>query len=293
MKDMERLFATKIRKEMLIDMTDWNQIWKDALLASRLTDDNYYDQEERAESYDKSENIRTDGERRVTLLDPDPSWSVLDIGAGPGTLAIPLARRVRRVTAVEPSRPMIRCLEKHLAEGQLCNVRIINSRWEDVSLEEAGRHELVIASYSLNFEDIGEALRKMNRLASQRVCLYWFAGVTSWEEVRMDLFPPIYERKYSPYPKINIIYNLLYDWGLYPDVEVLQQTAFPRNFADYHEALSYLKSTLNIAGRDHETLLHNYIEDRWRQEDGSLFMEDGTVYVKLSWRPKMSAKVSG
>jgi hypothetical protein len=51
----------------------------------------------------------------------------------------------------------------------------------------------------------------MNCLASKRVCLYWFAGITSWEEVRMDLFLQIYGRKYSPYPKINIIYNLLYD----------------------------------------------------------------------------------
>jgi hypothetical protein len=31
----------------------------------------------------------------------------------------------------------------------------------------------------MNFEDIGEALRKMNCLASKRVCLYWFAGITS------------------------------------------------------------------------------------------------------------------
>jgi hypothetical protein len=209
-----------------------------------------------------------------------PSWSVLDIGAGPGTLAIPLARRVRRVTAIEPSRPMIRCLERHLAEEKLSNVLIINSRWEDVSLEEAGRHELVIASYSLNFEDIGEALRKMNRLASQRVCLYWFAGITSREEVRMDLFPQIYGRKYSAFPKINIICNLLYGWGLYPDVEVLQQTAFPRVYADYRGAFSCLKSTLNLSGRDHETLLHNYIEDRWRRKDGRLVMEDGTVYAR-------------
>ena len=138
-------------KRCEIDMIDWNQIWKDALLASRLTGDNYYDQEERARSYDCSENIRTDGERRVTALDPDPSWSVLDIGAGPGTLAIPLARRVRRVTAVEPSRPMIRCLERHLAEEKLSNVKIINSRWEDVSLEKAGRHELVIALLLIEF----------------------------------------------------------------------------------------------------------------------------------------------
>jgi hypothetical protein len=109
----------------------------------------------------------------------------------------------------------------------------------------------------------------------------------------MDLFLQIYGRKYSPYPKINIIYNLLYDWGLYPDVEVLRQTTFPRNFADYHEALSYLKSTLNLSGRDHEALLHNYIEDRWRREDGKLVMGDGTVYAKLSWRPEMSSKMLG
>jgi 2-polyprenyl-3-methyl-5-hydroxy-6-metoxy-1,4-benzoquinol methylase len=120
-------------KRCEIDMIDWNQIWKDPLLASRLTGDNYYDQEERAQSYDRSENIRTDGERRVTALDPDHSRSVRDIGAGPGTLAITLARRVRRVTAVEPSRPMIFCLERHLAEEKLSNVKIINSRWEDLS----------------------------------------------------------------------------------------------------------------------------------------------------------------
>ncbi|MGB4087665.1 methyltransferase domain-containing protein [Methanothrix sp.] len=78
---------------------------------------------------------------------------MLDVGAGPGTLAIPLARRVRRVTAIGPSRPMICCLERHLAEEKLSNVFIIN-------------------------------------------------------------------------------YNMLYDWGLYPDVEVLQQTSFSRVYAD-------------------------------------------------------------
>lgn len=107
------------------------------------------------------------------------------------------------------------------------------------------------------------------------------------------LFLQINGRQYSAYPKINIICNLLYDWGIYPDVEVLRQTAFPRIFADYHEAFSYLKSTLNLSGRDHETLLHNYIEDRWRREDGRLVMEDGTVYVKLSWRPEIPAQTSG
>jgi SAM-dependent methyltransferase len=267
-------------------MVDWNNIWKNAFLASRLTSDNYYDQEERAESYDASENIWIDGKKRAVILNPDPSWSVLDIGCGPGILTIPLAHRVRQVTAVEPSGPMIRCLEKHLDEEKLSNVKIINYRWQDVSAEELEAHDLVIASYSLNFEDIRDAFLKMNRLAKKRVILYWFAGTTNWEHIRMDLFPQIYGRKLSHFPKCNVLYNLLYDLGLYPDVEVLQGTSFPREYSDYSKAFFYLKSTLNLLDDDHDELLHKYIEKNWRKNDGGLFMDDKTTYVKLSWVPE-------
>jgi SAM-dependent methyltransferase len=265
---------------------DWNQIWKDAFLASRLTCDNYYDQEERAQSYDSSESIWIDGRLRASALNLDPSWSVLDIGSGPGILAVPLAHRVRSVTVVEPSKPMIHCLNRHLQEEKLSNVKIICSRWEDLSSEDIGGHDVVIASYSLNIEKIREALLKMNRLARKMVILYWFAGVTNWERIRMDLFPKIHGRELAQFPKCNVIYNLLYEMGLYPDVEVLHETSFPREYPDYGKALFYLKSTLNLSDGDHDELLHEYIEDHWRRSDGSLFMDDKTTYVKISWRPE-------
>jgi len=265
---------------------DWNQIWKEAFLKSRLTSENYYDNEELAKSYDASENIWIDGNKRAAELNPDSSWSVLDIGSGPGILTVPLARGVRHVTAIEPSRPMISCLKRHLAEENLSNVKIINSRWEDLSEEEVEVHDLAIASYSLNFEDIREALLKMNHLAKKWVVLYWFAGVTNWELIRMNLFSQVHNRSLEPFPKCNIIYNLLYDLGLYPDVEVLHGTSFPREYADYDSALFYLKSTLNIFDETHDEMLHKYIEDHWRRGDGRLFMEDRTTYVKLSWRPR-------
>ncbi len=267
-------------------MADWSQAWKDAFLQSRLTSDNYYDNEERARSYDESESIWIDGKKRTEQLSPDPSWSVLDIGSGPGTLTVPLAHRVRAVTAVEPSLAMIRCMKRHLAEEKISNVRIINSRWEDISTEEMEAHDLVIASYSLNMEDIRQALLKMNRLAKKRVILYWFAGTANWELIRMDLFSQVHNRQIAPFPKCNIIYNFLYDLGLYPDVEVLHGTSFPKEYAGYDKALVYLKSTLNIFDEAHDEMLHKYIEDHWRRSDGRLFMDDKTTYVKLSWRPK-------
>ena len=267
-------------------MVDWNQIWKNEFIESRFTNENYYDDEERARSYDASENIWIDGKNRTSDLNPDPDWSVLDIGSGPGILTIPLAKRVRRVTAVEPSLPMISHMKMHLDEENLTNVKIINSRWEDLFADEIGTHDLVIASYSLNFEDMQEALLKMNRLAKKRVVLYWFAGTANWEHIRMDLFPEIRGREIDSSPKCNVLYNLLYDLGLYPDVEVLQGTSFPKEYSEYSQALSYLKSTLNLSDGDHEELLHRYIEDHWRRNDGSLFMDDRTTYVKLSWRPE-------
>lgn len=68
-------------------MIDWNSVWKLTLLASRQGSlENGYDKEEAAERYDLSEIARQDGERRAAALEVEPSWSVLDIGAGPGTL---------------------------------------------------------------------------------------------------------------------------------------------------------------------------------------------------------------
>ena len=148
---------------------DWNHVWKLTLLASRQGSlENGYEKEEAAERFDRSEIARQDGEKRAAGLEIDPSWSVLDIGAGPGTLALPLSRRARQVTAVEPSSAMVKRLEMHIAEEGISNIRILPKRWEDLSDEEVGEHDLAIASYSLSFLDMREALLKMDRLAKGR-----------------------------------------------------------------------------------------------------------------------------
>ena len=271
-------------------MIEWNETWKTALAASNQVNrmEDYYEKEERAEMYDRSENIRLDGERRVAALNLDPSWSVLDIGCGPGTMALPLARKVRQVTIVEPSLVMIRYLEKRMTEEKRSNIKILHSKWEDLSKEDAGMHDVVIASYSLVFEDLEEALRKMNRVARQRVYLYWFAGTAPWEKIREDLYPVIFGRRYIPGPKCDIIYGLLHSLGLFSDVAVLESTSFPREYSSIDEAVSDIRNMLNLSCHDHDGLLRRYIENRFlRLGDGdTVVLDDDTNYVRLSWRPK-------
>ena len=264
---------------------DWNCIWKLTLLASRQGSlENGYDKEEAAERYDRSEIARRDGERRAAGLEIDPSWSVLDIGAGPGTLALPLSRRARQVTAVEPSSAMVKRLEMHIAEEGISNIRILPKRWEDLSDEEVGEHDLVIASYSLSFLDMREALLKMDRLAKRQVILYWFAGVPSWERIRVDLYPRIFGREHVCHPMSDVLYNLLYSLGIYADVQVLQGTAFPREYESLEEGISELRRALGLNTQEHDGAIREYLERRGRLEGLRVILEDDTVYVKISWR---------
>ncbi|PZG14632.1 class I SAM-dependent methyltransferase [Nonomuraea aridisoli] len=59
-------------------------------------------------------------ERLATAFGPDAT--VLDLGCGPGTIAIPLARHVREVLAVDPDAGM-------LAEGERLAADVPNIRW--------------------------------------------------------------------------------------------------------------------------------------------------------------------
>ena len=63
----------------------------------------------------------------ITLAEPGDRW--LDIGAGAGRYALPLALHVDEVIAVEPSASMRNALRTGKAEHGLDNIRIVAGEW--------------------------------------------------------------------------------------------------------------------------------------------------------------------
>ncbi|MDD1762309.1 MAG: class I SAM-dependent methyltransferase, partial [Methanothrix sp.] len=57
--------------------------------------------------------------------------TVLDIGAGAGAYAIPLAKVASRVTVVEPSKGQSSRLLKRAEKNGLENIQVIDKRWQD------------------------------------------------------------------------------------------------------------------------------------------------------------------
>ncbi|MDD1684980.1 MAG: class I SAM-dependent methyltransferase, partial [Methanoregula sp.] len=137
---------------------DWNEIWKhrqELHESSKMADDpsHNWNRKENAERYDRNAKSEYDDRVRLTIaaLDFTRSSRVLDIGAGPGTLTLPLAPLVREITAVEPGAGMVEVLKSH-AEGEgIKNVTCVQKTWEDTDISRDLRcpYDVVIASLSL------------------------------------------------------------------------------------------------------------------------------------------------
>ena len=98
-----------------------------------------------------------------------PDDVVLDIGAGGGRVAVPLARVARRVIALDPSPGMLAVLRAAVAAAAVQNIDVVEARWPM-------REPTVVADVTLavnvayDVEDIGGFLDAMEG-AARRLCI--------------------------------------------------------------------------------------------------------------------------
>lgn len=111
-----------------------------------------------AEQYDERTRF-SDGLQTYLESLVHPGDTVLDVGAGTGRMALPLARIVRRVTALDHSPAMLNVLRCKMIQQEISNIEIVETTWQQA---EVMPHDVVIAIWSLYRQpDILTALRKL------------------------------------------------------------------------------------------------------------------------------------
>jgi CTP:molybdopterin cytidylyltransferase MocA/SAM-dependent methyltransferase len=100
----------------------------------------------------------------LELAEPDETW--LDIGAGAGRYALPLARVVRAVIAIDPSTAMLDGLRAGMAEHSITNIRPIEARWpmDDPPSADVA----LIAHVGYDVDAIGPFIEAMETAARRR-----------------------------------------------------------------------------------------------------------------------------
>lgn len=276
---------------MIESQIDWSDVWKSQMgtyieLNNGRDCVSWWDDKEEATNYWKMVKSEVDFiDNLIGGMKISPKFRVLDVGAGPGTLAIPFAKKVDHVTAVEPAKSMARVLEDNIKELEIPNIDCVQKRWEDIDVETdlKAPYDLVIASFSLGMIDIKAAIQKMMDASSKYVYLAWFAEEPSWDAHYRDLCTALYgTATYQTMPKSDVLFNVLYQMGIYPNVTVFPLEMF-HQFPSFDDAVDYFSGHFQIATDLQESVLRTFLQQVLKENKGYQDLRYYSLNMLMWW----------
>ncbi len=216
---------------------------------------------------------------------PDHVW--LDIGAGAGRYALPLALAVREVVAVEPSAGMRRALQAGIGEHGIDNIRIVAGTWPDAA-DQLGplpaADVSLIAHVAYDIEPIWPFLAAMEAAARER-CI---AVLTDRSPASLadPLWPLVHGEQRVPLPALPELLEIVRAHGR--DTEVIRVERVSRTFETVPALAAFLRRQLFIAeggGKDRRLL--ELLPDVIAARDGgwSLAAQPAASIGIVTWMP--------
>ncbi len=245
---------------------DWDTMWRESRAHKSWKKKKSSDWDRRAASFAERNLDSPFAAQFMSHLQTEPDWTVLDVGSGPGTLAIPLAGQVRRVTALDYSAAMLLELDKRARAAGRDNITTVQASWtDDWQAMGIARHEVAIASRSLSVDDLKGALRKLNAWASRAVYIVDRIGAGPFDP---DLFAAI-GRNFEPGPDYIFTLNILYTLGIHAQVDFISLDS-RRTYGSREEALQSYRWMVDDLTALEEERLAAYVDARLsRNADGS------------------------
>jgi len=142
-----------------------------------------------------------------------PEDVVVDVGAGAGRFAIPLARRVRQVVAVEPSEAMRTVLARDVQRAGLTNLQVVPHRWDEVlSVSADVGGDVVFAAHVVYpLADIEPFVRHLDAAARRWAAVLVFeAPPLSW---LFPFWPAVHGETRLPPPHLPQLIDVVSELG--------------------------------------------------------------------------------
>jgi len=200
----------------------------------------------------------------------EPTDTVLDIGAGGGRYALPLALECEKVVAIEPSEGMRNVLSKGMREFGISNVELVDARWpeSDVKGDVA-----LISHLGYDVEGIGLFLDAMES-AARRLCIAVLLSQPPPTEADR-LWPAVHGVERAALPSLPEFLTLLLARKTLFELRLVERS--PQSFEQPDQVLTFLRQQLWTAP--------NSDKDRTLQRVARERLEEREERYALSWHP--------
>jgi SAM-dependent methyltransferase len=261
---------------MPMEEVDWIKRWGDLVeardkQAERHSDSGYWDR--RANSYARSTQARVDDFLRILEPYLSPRKTLIDVGAGTGRHAVPLAERLEWVTAIEPSEGM----RSHIATRD--NITVIASTWEDAQVAPA---DLVICSHVLyGVADPVPFVAKLERSARERV--FVMMRESDLPHPAAEVGRRLQHGQVARLPRFSELFMLLLQMGIAADVAFLRYPITTR-YSDLEEAVADVSA---IFGEGWDEAAGRVALTEILHRDGDQLVYDGGIALSgvAHWQP--------
>jgi len=215
-----------------------------------------------------------------SLVRTGDTW--LDIGAGGGRYALPLALLAEEVIAVEPSEGMAGVLREGMAENGIANIRHVASRWPGPVDLQADCS--LIANVGNDIEDIGPFLDAMEA-ATRRLCLA-IMPATPPASFAYSFWPPVHGEERAALPALPEFLALLLARGKLFDVRLSSRPSMA--YPDVEMALGFLRQQLFIQpGGAKDNVLQGLAAQSLSTYEGQVALSPAPVTVAVvTWSPR-------
>lgn len=264
------------------------QRWTEMIRAEHAQSDSMRKEDRPADAWTTSaQNFRADPRRSDDALVDylrqaiAPGQVVLDVGAGGGRLALPLALDAQKVIAVEPSPSMCQVLRETATEFDVENVDVVESDWLDADVAHA--NVAICAHVLYVIQDIEAFVRKLEKMASL-VLVVMYQGPP--QSQIYPLWEPVHGVPRLPLPSLPEFLEVLDELQIAPDVEVIH-TEHNRGFDNLEVAKEQLARRLYVMQDSPEMERLEALLPQVLEEKDGVFSIEGAIQLEprvISWR---------
>jgi SAM-dependent methyltransferase len=261
---------------------NWEVLWAKKLEHAEHTKRQAVNWDDWAAIFEKQFSQSDYRDRLIEKMNIRPEASILDVGCGPGTLALPLAPLVSSITALDISAGMLRVGADRAREKNIKNITFKQLNWDDVVVgRDILPHDIVVCSRAFTGRKPRESLLKLNEAAKK----YVYLTLRTDGDGAQTFYNEIYHllgKEYLTPPDYIYCYNMLYQSGILACVDFICYTDSFR-YDKEEDAFRVLNTHVQADNPEQEEKLMSYIRKNIRDNQG-FKLDIKSRWALLSWQ---------